>query len=154
MDSAELFTRILVPVDFSPASHEALDLAVRMAGRSGAALTLMHVYEPPSYQLLPDAIYIASPELMAKQISQMNEQLETLRRETEQRGPRATSALSEGNAYVELIKEVNSGRHDLVVIGTHGNTGLKHLLLGSVAERIVRTANCPVLTVRSHAHRL
>lgn len=154
METNELFSRILVPVDFSPPSLEALQLAVRMASSSGATLTLMHVYEPPSYQLMPDAIFMASPETMARQISQVNEQLEKLRRETEAKGPKTTTVLSEGNAYVEIVKEANAGRHDLVIIGTHGHTALRHLLLGSVAERVVRTANPPVLTVRSPAHRL
>ena len=151
---SDLFSRILVPIDFSAPSLEALALAVRLAGRFGAALTLMHVYEPPSFQLLPDAIFIADPGLMARQIAHVNEELEKLRRETEAKGPKTTTVLSEGNAYVELHKEVNSGKHDLVVIGTHGHTGLRHLLLGSVAERVVRTANVPVLTVRSKDHRL
>jgi nucleotide-binding universal stress UspA family protein len=144
-----MFKRILVPVDFSPPSDAALEYARNVAARYGASLHLLHVAEDP-YR----ALY--SAEVFVPQIEGLREEIlgDTARRLTERLRP---SDVAELNATAESIigtpagsiVEYAAGRDvDLIVMGTHGRGGMAHLLMGSVAERVVRTARCPVLTVR------
>lgn len=144
-------TRLLVPLDFSPASQKALDYALALAGRCGSAsLHLMHVVEPrpecfggemgPVW--LPDEDLAASCE----------HQLAALAQQSALPGVPISSAVHLGRPAAGIIAVAKESQADLVVIATHGRTGLKHLLLGSVAERVVREAPCPVLVVREREH--
>lgn len=144
------FTRILVPTDFGAASDAALVCAKELALRFNARLFLLHIVEDPSATGMwtPDVYVAASPQVR-----------ETLLRDAEQRLEAALSA-DEGERFKAAI-EVRVGTAadgiaefarektiDLIVMGTHGRRGLAHVFLGSVAERLVRTAPCPVLTIR------
>ncbi len=140
--------RILVPVDFSSASYEALNSAAALAGQFGASITLLHVIEPPPYPMFG---YAAIPMREAKLKSVTKDRLEELRN----RRPLTPKLVKKtvvrvGSAYREIVDEAKGSIADLIVISTHGHTGLAHLLLGSVAERVVRHAPCPVFVVRKH----
>lgn len=138
------FHHILVPVDFSESSLKALNLAVQMAETYSSALTLLHVWEVPVYPYgLPIAVdYLTPIEEAAKA------KLAELVAETKPRLPGVRSLLGKGVAWQEIITAAKELSVDLVVMGTHGRRGLDHLLLGSVAEKVVRLSPVPVLTVR------
>lgn len=145
-------SHILVPTDFSQASSLALDAAAMLARELDAKLTLVHVHDPDA--LRPPASVGWTPE-----------QQQTLEQEIERNVRDAFAALeTERLAGVDVADRVilrdTSAAHaickyaetvhaDLIVIATHGRTGIKHLMIGSVAERVVRHAPCPVLTLRS-----
>jgi nucleotide-binding universal stress UspA family protein len=142
--------RILVPTDLSEAARPALKLAVELGRAFGAELVLLFVVEP---------LFTSVDVLRAGAASSVLEKLsETARaaltREVavlKKRGVRAQSRLGEGTAAAVIVETARKVPADLIVIGTHGRTGLSHVLLGSVAERVVRRAECPVLIVRSSA---
>jgi nucleotide-binding universal stress UspA family protein len=142
--------RILVPSDLSEAAKPALKLAAELGRAFGAELVLLFVVEP---------LFTSVDVLRAGAVSSGLEKLRetagaALAREVailRKRGVRARSSISEGNAATVIVETARKVSADLIVIGTHGRTGCSHLLLGSVAERVVRTAECPVLTVRSAA---
>ena len=131
--------KILCPVDFSQPGRYAFDYACAVARKHGAALELLHVVEASAYA--EDAMPAGQPS--CEESLQMK-----LREWAEQAGCPATTRLVAGVPCIEIISRANETQADMIVIGTHGRTGMKHLLIGSVAERVVRTASCPVLTVR------
>jgi nucleotide-binding universal stress UspA family protein len=140
------FKHILVPTDFHEASATALDLAVSMAQAFDAKVTLLHVWELPIYPymdfMLNSSLITQVEDAAVKGLAQG---LETLQK----RVPMAQSKLKTGlpwQGVLEAIKEVEA---DLVVMGTHGRRGLSRVTLGSVAERVVRLASVPVLTVHA-----
>jgi len=143
-------TRILVPVDYSECSQAALTAAGFVAAAFGAALDVIHVWDRPSY---------VSEELTVKSHGEVRTLLDMIREnaETEMAEFLAKVAvppsvplshrLVSGNPAATVLHELREGRHDLLVVGTHGRTGLRHLMLGSVAETLVRLSPIPVLTV-------
>ncbi|MDB4943244.1 MAG: UspA domain protein [Labilithrix sp.] len=143
------FKHILVPTDFGDASERAVDVAVELAEKLGAELTLVHTYEIPGYVYSAmgfSPMDLLTPvEVVAKQ--QFEVALATLRK----RLPRAKGVLRKGDPRAEIRAAVDATRADLVVMGTHGRRGLTHALLGSVAERTVQTSTVPVLTIRAAA---
>ena len=139
--------KILVPTDFSPHSAVALTYAIDLAKRYEAALTLLHVYPVVNYAAA-EGFALYTPEQLATLITQLSSQLRALEDEARKAGAGLLSSVMEqGDAYKEIMAQASG--FDLIVMGTHGRTGLKHALMGSVAEKIVRTSPCPVLTVRS-----
>jgi nucleotide-binding universal stress UspA family protein len=145
-------SKILCPVDFSEPSREAVHYAADLAQQFGSELILLSVYQVPGYAL-PDGVLVAGPETLTEIASEVDRQLDAWRREAEQRGAtnvRTDSAM--GAPHTEIVRYAADRGIELVVIGTHGRTGLKHVLLGSTAEKVVRTAPCPVLTVRQADH--
>lgn len=143
------FERILVPVDFSEHSREAVRAAVDLGRRYDASLMLVHVFEPAVYAL-PDGCVLFTPEQLARLFNELERQLEMARQEAVQLGAaRVDILLLEGFAAGEIVDCSRGAKIDLIVMGTHGRTGPKHLLLGSVAERVVRHAPCAVLTVKA-----
>ena len=144
--------KILCPVDFSEPSREAVHYAADLAEQFGAELLLLSVYHVPGYAM-PDGVLVAGPEALTEIADDVDRQLEVMRAEAVRRG--ATNVATEsamGAPHQEIIRVAREGACDLIVIGTHGRTGLKHVLLGSTAEKVVRTAPCPVLTVRTEDH--
>ncbi|MCI0638075.1 MAG: universal stress protein [Gemmataceae bacterium] len=136
---------ILHPTDFSPNSEYALHVASALARDYNANLILLHVYS------VPVAMYGYGEGMLPPK----SDQLETLTRELHQiqvADVRLTHLLVEGDAVNEILRVANENQADLVVMGTHGRRGLKRLLMGSVAEMVVRRASCPVLTVRTPVH--
>lgn len=131
--------RILLPTDFSKFSREATEYACAFADQFDAELHLLHVFE--SHE-------IAYPELEETIDSALADVLDPNWAE----GRRIVKATAEGPAFLEIIRYGREHDIDLIVMGTHGRSGLAHALIGSVAERVVRKAPCPVLTVRPEAH--
>lgn len=130
--------RILVPTDFSPTSQRALDYATRLAESTGAAMILMHALELPDTWSVSENPTESDPELMEK-----------LRAIQPTSDKVVVERVVHGGPPGPVICWVAQERQcDLIVMGTHGRKGLSHLLLGSVAEEVIRNAPCPVLTVR------
>ena len=141
--------RICCPIDFSDASRAAMEVAADLARRQGADLVLLHAYPIPGYTF-PDGSVVASPKMMQELADQAERHLEEWRAAAEGLvgAPRVTTHKAVGEPAAEIVAYAKERRVDLVVVGTHGRTGLEHALMGSVAERVVRRAHCPVLTVR------
>ena len=143
------FDRILVPIDFSPHSDEAIRYAADLSRRYGAPVTLCHVYHPVAYPL-PEGFVLFSPEQLTGLLSEFRDLLAKAKLQAESVGALAVgTALLQGVVYDEVVRFADAEGFDLIVMGTHGRTGLKHALLGSVTEKVVRTAHCPVLTVHA-----
>jgi len=144
------FRKILVPTDFSKASQAALPLARVMAQCFSAELLLVHVLELPHYPTLFEGTALVVPPIDDTLRTQLGEQLERLLAdEVSSHGVTGRAILREGPPTSELLDCAREESVDLIVIATHGYTGLRHMLLGSTAEQIVRLAPCPVLTVRA-----
>jgi universal stress protein A len=137
--------RILVPTDFSESSLKALDYAVNFAGAQNAELLLVHVIEPIRHtRFIPDV-----SELLEQHRTEAAEKLAELEKRTRRRHPKCRSEVHFGIPYDVIAGVAKKWKADLIIIATHGYTGLYHLFLGSVAERVVRIAECPVLIVRA-----
>jgi nucleotide-binding universal stress UspA family protein len=135
--------RILCPVDFSEPSDHAYAYAVHLAKALGAELHVMHAYQLPVYAL-PDGAMIPTAEVAA---SMSTEAQKALDRMAAPEGLPVQRHLTEGVPHKEIERLVEELECDLVVMGTHGRTGLRRFLVGSVAERVVRTCSVPVVTV-------
>ena len=143
------FYRIIVPVDFSAASAEAWRLARRVAALSDAELVLTHV--GPDTPRLIGAPHVRAQiaEIVMSQRRWAEGELQRWAAEGAAEGRRVRVALRTGVPHGEIVAAATDERADLIVLGTQGRGGLEHALLGSVAERVVRLAPCPVLTVRA-----
>jgi nucleotide-binding universal stress UspA family protein len=143
--------RILVPTDFSDTSDAALDTAFLFAAAFGAELQLLHVLDDPfvSGGLVPEAYMTEAPALRTAMLTEARERLaHRAAAAGETHPPRVDTEVLFGHGAKTIAEYAGQRRADLVVMGTHGRTGVAHVLLGSVAERLVRTAPCPVITVR------
>lgn len=141
--------RIVHPSDFSRASGAAFTKAVDMAKANRAELLVVHVLTPVM-PMVGDG-YISPKvyeEIEATSRAQAQAQLDRLLVKAKKAGVRAKGLLMEGVPHEQITRAARSRRADLVVIGTHGRTGLAKFFLGSVAGRVVSTSPCPVLTVR------
>lgn len=144
----ELPKHILAAVDFSDTSERALEYAVGLAKAMKAKVTVAHVYDLPVYGF-PSGALVATPEMATKIMTGAQEATENLCKAHAGEGVALTPVVREGTPWQEvhaIAKEVGA---DLIVIGTHGRTGFAHALLGSVAEKIIRTATRPVLTIHA-----
>jgi universal stress protein A len=142
--------KILVPTDFSAHSKEAQAWAAELARRYEASLTLVHVYQPISYAL-PEGYVLPSANLLADLEVSLGHALDDAKKDLEASSRlRVDTALMQGVPFAEIVRFAREGSYDLIVLSTHGRSGLRHVLLGSVAEKVVRKAPCPVLTVRPH----
>ena len=141
--------RICCPIDFSDASRAAMEVAADLARRFGAELVLLHAYPIPGYTF-PDGSVVASPRMMQELADQAQRHLDEWRGEAERLSgnPRVVAEKAIGEPAAEIVSFARGRGVDLLVLGTHGRTGLEHALMGSIAERVVRRAHCPVLTVR------
>jgi nucleotide-binding universal stress UspA family protein len=139
---------ILVPVDFSEHSRQALTLARDIASRYGASICALHVFERPIHpEIYLGGMPLESPDFRTVEGS-LREALETFVRETPGTEVSTSLHVVEGRAVPAILEFVLDNEIGLVVIATHGLTGLAHVLLGSVSEKVVRRATCPVLSVR------
>jgi universal stress protein A len=140
--------KILVPTDYSIPAEKALKYAIPFARQFGATITLVHIVDGDRY---PSFVPM---EMERKRILQgLSEYAESQMKKLEQRyAPEAPlskkSIVRTGKPYEEIVKVAGQLKADMIIMATHGYTGLKHTLLGSTAERVVRHARCPVLTVR------
>jgi nucleotide-binding universal stress UspA family protein len=141
------FRTIVVPVDFSDESRAALDLAVQIAGESGD-VHLLH-----AYQIIVPTLPIGGTSIPADLLEAVRttaaEQLSQWVAEVQKSGAKVEAHLSPASPTLAIEALVEETGADLIVMGTRGLSGLKHVMLGSVAERTVRTAKCPVLTVKA-----
>lgn len=145
------FTHILVPMDFSPASAEALSRAKTLAERFDARLSLLHVVtDPKARGTWTSEIYVpAIPEVRDRLLNESRQRLAAALTDEDRRRLRVTVDAKVG-AVAEVIGEVARTHHiDLIVMGTHGRRGLAHLVMGSIAERVVREAPCAVMTTHA-----
>jgi nucleotide-binding universal stress UspA family protein len=143
-------TRILVPTDFSATADAALEYACALATRLGASLELLHVIDEEYLGgTLASELYVPEAANLRETLRQEGEQLLSELVTSRNRDHLAIdTAVVVGRSFRTIVDEAVATKADLIVMGTHGRTGIAHLLLGSVAERVVRTAACPVLTVR------
>ena len=143
--------RIVCPTDFSPTSSHAVDYAATLANTFGAELVLLHVIPEMSYPLRSFG--------MSHSLEHIQEELHEKAKETLEKRAEAAKAdladlkvrclLADGEAHEATMACAKQESADMIVMGTHGHTGLTHALLGSTAEKVVRLAECPVLTVRA-----
>jgi universal stress protein A len=143
--------KILAPIDFSPASKNALKYALRIAEEFGAELTLLNVLEPApatSFVAIPGAVAFAEIDFSGAERN-LRSLIASVRDETAER-PHWT--LRVGVPSHEIVEAAKEDDVDLIVIATHGYTGWKHFCIGSTAERVARAAPCPVLVVREKEH--
>ncbi len=142
------FNRILVPIDFSDYSKAALKFSVEFAEKFGAELTLIYVVEP----------FLYPPDFSMGQIALPAVNLELDKRAEEQLGKLAAAEIGDrlkvrtvvksGTPFVEILDYAKTEDIDLIIISTHGHTGVEHLLFGSTTDKVVRKSPCPVLTLR------
>lgn len=144
--------QILVPVDFSEVSMQALDYAVELSKGFNAAVAAVFVVEPMYYAAPPTAYGAATQVamLLDDQRKLGREQLGKIAARLTKRGVKCRTVLQEGTAYERIADTAKRLKADLIVMSTHGRTGLSHLLMGSVAEKVVRLAPCPVLTLHGY----
>jgi nucleotide-binding universal stress UspA family protein len=137
--------RIVVAVDFSPHADRALELALDLAGPLGAEVHAVHACVLLAHAIAPDA-HPDAPGFEAQVKAGIDRQLTALRERAAARGQTLVTHRVDGNPAEGVLRESARLGADLIVLGTHGHSGLDRLLLGSVAERVVRTAKVPVLT--------
>lgn len=144
---------VLVPTDFSDASESALRYGKAMAEKFGASLHVVHVMEDLLAHAWAAEVYVSSmPQLRDEIEKESRQRLGALLTDGERKTLRAETALLAGNPFLEIIRYAKAHNIDLIVMGTHGRGPIAHMLLGSVAEKVVRKSPCPVLTVREAQH--
>jgi nucleotide-binding universal stress UspA family protein len=144
------FRHILAPTDFSAYSKKAVASALELAKKFGAKLSLLHVVELPVYPVegyVPPSLSTTFLEDLERQAS---EDLAQVIPEAESAGVEVERLITMGTPYRTIIETAETEHVDLIVMATAGRTGFSHLVLGSIAERVVRTASCPVITIRPH----
>jgi len=143
--------RILIPIDYSENSKAALAYGAELAQSFGASLDIVHVWDRPTY--VTDAVMVQRPGEAHKPIGELirenaqHDMDEFISSITLPSGVPVQTRLLSGDPASTLIAELKKSQHDLVVLSTHGRTGIAHLLLGSIAEKLVRLSPIPVLTV-------
>lgn len=145
------FTKILVPTDFSGHADQALQYAEGLAAQFGASLHLLHVVDMPAVPtMLSSEIYAADlPGLQTQAVTDAEHRMGVYRAAFKTRGLGITTDVRIGHVAKVITECARERDADLIVMSTHGRTGLAHLTMGSVAERVVRLAPCPVLTIRA-----
>ncbi len=156
------FKRVLCPVDLSPFSLEALQLAVEVAETSGATLYLLHVIDNPFDELYMSSITQADPasielykteplkrsKIIKATVDHGEVILKQFCHEKVEQLPKVRYLVRDGDPFEQIMDATEDHRIDLVVLATHGRTGIRRLIIGNVAEKVVRHAPCPVLTVK------
>lgn len=143
--------KILVATDFSDGALQAIEYAIDLAQPIDAELIVLFVVEPAHYGTGAD-LYSGSldPSILVQEQQRIGrEQLSRLGQRLDNRAIRFRTLLETGTPYRIIAEVAKTRRADLIIMATHGRSGLSHLLLGSVTERVIRTAPCPVLTLRA-----
>ncbi len=144
--------RILYPTDFSEATKAAAHYACDLADQFGAELHVLHVLHDLTSMMPYTAVTLwAKPEHIAEIVDGAENILAEIPDAIWSKGKAIVRKVRVGNVADEITTYARQHAIDIIVIGTHGHTGLKHAVLGSIAEKVVRTADCPVLTIRSRA---
>lgn len=136
---------ILVPIDFSQDSEHAVDCAIGLAKQFQARLTLLHAI------YVPEAAEVNLAAYLEKIQSESDRQMAVRRKRVDDAGVAADVLTVLGAPSQTIVETARDKQADLIVMGTHGRTGLRHMLIGSVAERVVRLAPCPVMVVPREA---
>jgi nucleotide-binding universal stress UspA family protein len=139
--------RILAPTDFSEPSAKAVDTAVGFARAFGATVELVHVAVEAAYVMPPPVDVAVVPIDMSKLLDEANRSLAAEEDRVRSAGVACSSTTLVGRPDLEIVAHADKTGADIIVMGTHGRTGLGHVLLGSVAERVVKHVHCPVLVV-------
>jgi len=146
-------SRILVPTDFSETSVAALKYALPLAGSFGAELHLLHVIDLAAGQYLAaEMAMVPSAATEAEAHARADAELAALLTRDETKAHRARLVTMRGAPFASIVAYAREQQIDLIVMGTHGRGAVAHLLIGSVAERVVRKAPCPVLTIPPRGH--
>jgi len=143
-----MIDRILVPIDFSEHSKNALKYAVPMAEQVGASLRLVYVVEPTVYPADLGFGQVVMPGIEEELKEKGERELKALIDREIGTRVEAVASVRTGKPHQEILLEAKEQAIDLIIVATHGHTGVEHMLFGSTAERIVRNAACPVLTIR------
>jgi nucleotide-binding universal stress UspA family protein len=141
---------MVVGTDFSETADLALDYAIALARSFNAEIVVVHAYEMPAYSF-PDGAVMAG-DLLQRLEAASEEALVATLRARQQSGVKLRTVLRMGAPWKEIASVAEAENADMIVVGTHGRRGVARVLLGSVAERVVRTAPCPVLTVGQTKH--
>ena len=140
--------RILVGVDFEAPSFAALDWAIDLALQVGAKVTVLHTFEIPIVGI-PDGAFVASAEHVSQLMETSQRSLAAAIEARSARGEELTSLLRDGVAWEEIHRVAEEVDAQLIAIGTHGRTGVARALLGSIAEKTIRSAKRPIVVVRA-----
>lgn len=143
--------RILLATDFSDTSAQAVEYAVLMAKTFGASLHVLHVLEPEIVTMMDGQTYLL-PNYFEEIERQSAERLERVITGDDRNRLAVTLVMRKGTPFLEIIHYARDQKMDLIILGTHGRGALAHVLMGNVAEKVVRKAPCPVLTVRHPQH--
>jgi nucleotide-binding universal stress UspA family protein len=138
---------ILVPTDFSDAAERALTAAIELAQMWTASIELLHVSVDPTFVAMPPGSILPIPVDLTESIGRENEQLTATAARVRRLGLNCTTATSSGRTHVEIIDHAIKSGAGLIAMGTHEHRGISQTLLGSVAEKVLRHAPCPVLVV-------
>ena len=145
--------KILCPVDFSDNANHALKYALAFASVYDSEVLLLHVMPPPIYSTADFAGVYELPAAAVQELADTcDTRLKNMAAEVGNDHAHIATRLVSGTPFLEIIKMAKEENTDLIVIGTHGRTGMSHVLIGSVAEKVVRKAPCPVLTVKNPEH--
>lgn len=147
MELTKMINNILAPIDFSDYSKNALKYAAEFAKEFNAKLYLIYVVEPMIYPADFSMGQIAIPSTDIDLHARAEEELKNLAKSINS-GLKVETMIKTGKPFVEIIETAKEKDIDLIIIATHGHTGVEHLLFGSTAEKVVRKAPCPVLTLR------
>ncbi len=143
---AKQFRKIVAPTDFSDTSRAAVEYALEMVAEGGS-VTVCHVIDdvPLTYGYV--GVAVPPPELGQKLTEEATRELERFVPADVPAGVTVTRKVLHGSPFLGIVKLAEEEHADVIVMGTHGRTGLKHMLIGSVAEKVVRRSHCPVLVV-------
>jgi nucleotide-binding universal stress UspA family protein len=145
-----MFKKIVCPVDFSEFTNEIIEYGVSIAKKFDAELHLLHIIPNLNY-FTPYESFLTPENLVAMERSIEREIEKDFEKTIKKIDMPVKKAIKTGVTFVEILDYIKTEKIDLVVMGTHGRSGFEHILLGSVAEKIIRRAPCPVLTVRPKA---
>ncbi len=141
--------RILVPIDFSTYSKKALQYAVPFARKFKGEIVLLHVVEPAIYPADFNFGQVGIPSIEDELKTKAEQELQKLQERETKRRARSSIMVRVGKPFIEIINLAKEENIDLIIMATHGHSGIEQILFGSTAERVVRKAHCPVLTVRT-----
>jgi nucleotide-binding universal stress UspA family protein len=145
--------KILYPTDFSESSLEAMKYAVSFARDYKARLILMHVVNEQIFSEGLNLPRLAAPEALEQElVAEAGRQMRTVIPADVRAGVDIEHVILRGMPFLEIIRYAKANEVDLIVIGTHGRSGMEHIIFGSTAEKVVRKAPCPVLSVRPAQH--
>jgi universal stress protein A len=157
-DHDRMYERILLPIDFSEQSKTTVSYAKRIALKNKSTIYLLHVFQVPDYIVMPYPRHAENSAEVEAQLSAAEQvaakHLDALKLELGEQGINTVSILRVGYPFEEIVEMANYYHVDLIVIGSHGRSGIARLLLGSTAERVVEHASCPVLVVKSSRRKM